>query len=121
MLIHLRNIDCEVHLIFNLVLAISSQSHQIGPVALALQHIAYGLLIQLTLGQNTNHQCSMLNQTDGSMLQLTCCVCLGVDIANFFQLQATFHADHIVDTTTNKEHIMCVSVLRSKPLDIRAA
>ena len=117
MLVYLRDIDCEVHLIFNLVLAISSQSHQISPTALALQHIAYGLFVQLALSQHANDQCSLLDQANGTMFQLTRSVCFRVDIADFFQLQAAFQADCIVDTTTNKEHIMSVGVLCREPLN----
>ena len=51
------------------------------------------------------------------MLQLTRSVGLGVDVADFFQLQTSFQADCIVNAATYEEHIMCVGILCSKPLD----
>ena len=83
MLVHLRHIDCEVHLIFRFILSVSSQAHQVCTTALAFQHVADGFFVQLTLGKNADDQCSLLNQADGTMLQLTRSVGLGVDVAVF--------------------------------------
>ena len=53
-LIHLRNIYSEVHLIFDFILAISSEPHQISATALALQHIADSLFVEFALGKHTD-------------------------------------------------------------------
>ena len=88
-LVHLRNIDRKVYLIFDFILAICSQPHQISTTALALQHIADSLFIEFALGQHADNQRSLLNQTNGSVLQFASSVCLRVDVADFFQLQTS--------------------------------
>ena len=50
--------------------------HQICSAAFALHHIADCFFKKLRLGQYTDHQCSVLNQGDGSMLQFSCRICL---------------------------------------------
>ena len=116
-LVYFRHTDCEVHLILGFILSVSSQPHQICATALALQHIADGLFIQFTLGQHTDDQRSPLDKADCAVLQLARSVCLGMDVADFFQLQASFQADCIVNATAHKEHIVCIGILCCKPLD----
>ena len=60
-LIHLWNIYREVYLIFNFILTISSEPHQIRSTALALQHIADSLFVEFALGKHTDDQCSLLD------------------------------------------------------------
>ena len=116
-LVHLWNINCEVYLIFGFILAISSEPHQISTTALALQHIADSLFVEFALGQHADDQRSLLNQTNSSVLQFASCICLRVNVADFFQFQTTFQADSIVNATTHEEHIVCIGILCCKPLD----
>ena len=51
--------------------------------------------------------------------QLTCSVCFRVDIADFFQFQAAFQPDSIINATTYEKHIMRIGILRCKPLDTK--
>ena len=117
MLVYFRHIYREVYLIFDFILAICSQAHQISTTALALQHIADSLFIEFALSQYANDQCSLLNQANSSVLQFASSVCFGVDVADFFQLQTSLQADGIVDATAHKEHIVCIRILCCKPLD----
>ena len=98
MFVHLRNIYREVHLIFDFILAINSEPHQISTTAFALQHIADSLFVEFALGQHVDDQRSLLNQTNSSVLQFASRICFRVNVADFFQFQ-TFQADSIVNAT----------------------
>ena len=91
-LVHLRNIDRKVYLIFDFIFAISSKPHQISTTALALQHITNSLFVEFALGQHADNQRSLLNQTNSSVLQFASSVCLRVDVADFFQLQTSLQS-----------------------------
>ena len=82
MLIRLRYINSKICRILNIVMAIAGQPHEICPTALALYHITEGFLIQSTLSQHTDHQRSILDQGNRSMLQLTCRIGLRMNIGN---------------------------------------
>ena len=69
------------------------------------------------MGQHADDQRSLLNQTNSSVLQFASCICLRVNVADFFQFQTAFQADCIINATANEEHIVCIGILRSKPLD----
>ena len=118
MLVHLWDINCEVYLIFDFILAISSEPHQISATALTLQHIADSLFVEFALGQHADDQRSLLNQTNSSVLQFASCICLRVNVADFFQFQTAFQADSIVNATTYEEHIVCIGILCCKPLNV---
>ena len=51
------------------------------------------------------------------MLQLPGRIGLRVDIADLLHLKTAFQAHRIVDSTADKEHILCVHLLRREPLD----
>ena len=51
------------------------------------------------------------------MFQFTSSICLGMDIADLFQFQATLLTNRVIYTTSHEEHVMRNSVLRRKPLD----
>lgn len=105
------------HLIFRLILSVSGQTNQICAAALAFQHIADGLFVQFTLCQYADDECSLLNEADRAVLQLARNVCLGVDVADLFQLQAPFQANRIVNAATHEKHIVRISILCCKPLN----
>ena len=71
----------------------------------------------MVLSQDADHQGSVLNEGDGSVLQLSCCVGFCMYIADFLHFQAAFHADGIVDTSADKEGILCVGLFGCEPLD----
>ena len=51
------------------------------------------------------------------MLQLTCCISLGMNIRNLFQFQTSFQTHCIINSTTYKENIMCIRIFGCEPLD----
>ena len=51
------------------------------------------------------------------MLQLTCRICLRMNVADLLHFQASLHADGIVDASSNKENIMGICIFTCKPLD----
>ena len=50
------------------------------------------------------------------MFQFACGICLRVDVADFFHLQAAFHTDGIINATANKENIFRIDLFCGKPL-----
>ena len=110
MWICLWNIRYKVRSILNIIIAVCRQSHQISATALTFYHVADGLFIQCRLGQTADHQCTIFNQGNRSMFQFTCRICLRVDLADLFHLQAAFHTDGIINATTNKENIFRIDL-----------
>ena len=117
MFIYPRNIYREINMILRFILAEGGKTHQVGAPTLALDHITDGLLIKLPLGQHSDHQRTIFNQADCSMLKFTGCVCLTVNIGDFFQLQTAFQPNGLVDAPANEKHIMGIGVFCRKPLD----
>ncbi len=62
MLIRLGNVHGEISGVFDAVVAIGCQAHQVGTTALYLHHVADHLIEQLALGKGTDHKSSLLNQ-----------------------------------------------------------
>ena len=50
------------------------------------------------------------------MFQLACRICLGMDVADFFHLQAAFQTDCIVNASTDEEYVFGVCLFGCKPL-----
>ena len=117
MLVSLRNIHCEISGIFNIIVAIGSQAHQISATAAALYHVADSLFVKLALSQHTDNKSTVLNQADSAMLQFAGSISLAVDIGNFLHLQAAFKADSVIQTTADKEDILSVNLFSCKPLN----
>ena len=117
MLVGLRNIHCEISGIFNIIVAIGSQAHQISATATALYHVADSLFVKLALSQYADNQSTVLNQADSTVLQFAGSISLTVDVGNFLHLQAAFKADSVIKTTADKEDILSVYLLSGKPLD----
>ncbi len=67
MLVSLRYIDCEIDGVFNIVVACSCESHEVGAAAFYFYHVADHLLIQGFLGQDADYEDTILNQADGSV------------------------------------------------------
>ena len=51
------------------------------------------------------------------MLQLTRCIGLGVNIADFFHLKASLKGNRVVDTSADEKDVMRIGILGSEPLD----
>ena len=51
------------------------------------------------------------------MLELAGRIGLGMNVADFLQLQTALHRDRIIDAAADKENILCVGVFGGKPLD----
>ena len=98
-------------------MSVCCNSHQICTSGLTFYHIGECFFIQIILRQNTDHKCSVLDQADRSMLQFPCCISFGMDIRNLLHLQRSFQTDRIVDTTSDKEYVMCIGKLCRKPLE----
>ena len=103
--------------VFNIVMAIAGQAHEISAAALAFHHVADGFFQQLRLGQHADHQGSVLNQRNGSMLQLAGGVSLGMDVADLLHLQAALQADGVIHTPADEEHILGIGEFGGKPLN----
>ena len=69
--------------IFNAVVAVSGQAHDISAAALGFHQVRYHLLVQVRLGQHTHHQHVLLDQGDRAVLHLARSESLRVDIADF--------------------------------------
>ena len=117
MRIRLRNIDRKIHGIFNAVIAIAGQSHQISSAALHFNHVAQSFLVKSLLCHNPNHQRALFNKTDGPMFQLSRSISFGMHIADLFHFQASLKADGIVQSASDKENISRVRKLAGKPLN----
>ena len=98
-------------------MSIGRQPHQISSTALDLHHIADRLFKKSCLRRNTDYQDTILDQTDRSMLQLSCCVSLRMNITDLLHLQAAFHTDGIINSSSDKENILCICILACEPLD----
>ena len=113
----LRNVYRKVCGLLCLVVTVGCKTHKVSAPALALHHVAHCLLIQRRLGQSTDYKCSVLNQADGAMFQLACCIGLTMYIGNLLELQASLNAYRLINATANKENVTHVSLLGCKPLD----
>ena len=51
------------------------------------------------------------------MLQLTRCIGLGVNIADFFHLKASLKGNRVVDTSADEKDVMRIGILGGEPLD----
>ena len=112
-----RDIHRKICGILHLIIAVCGQSHQVCPTALDLHHVAHSLFVQVLLRHHTEYNGSVLNQTDWPMFQFTGSVRLRVNVADLFHFQATFHANGIIDTSSNEESIFHTYQLIGKPLD----
>ena len=112
-----RNINGKVYRIFHAVIPIARKSHQISTPCFAFRHIAHGFLDQLFLSQNSDDENPLFHQADGAVFQLTGRISLRVDIGNLFHFQASFQADGIIQTSSDKEDIVSMGIFRCKPLD----
>ncbi len=117
MRICLRHIYGEVRSIFDVIISKCSQTHQVCATALALNHVADCFFIQGWLSENADHQCTVFDQGDSSVFQLTCCICLRMDVTDLFHLQAAFQTDCIINATTDEEYIFCIRLFGCEPLD----
>ena len=117
MRICLRHIYGEVRSIFDIIISKCSQAHQVSATALALYHIADCFFIKSRLCKDADHQCTVFDQGDSSVFQLTCCICLRMDVTDLFHLQAAFQTDCIINATTDEEYIFCIRLFRCEPLD----
>ena len=103
--------------IFNAVVAVSGQAHDISAAALGFHQVRYHLLVQVRLGQHTHHQHVLLDQGDRAVLHLARSESLRVDIADFLELQAAFQRHGVIQPAADEESVLCGSILGSKPLD----
>ena len=117
MWICLWNINSEICCILNIVMTKCSQSHKVRSTTLTFYHIADCLLIEIWLCQHSDYQCSIFNQRNGSVFQLSCCICLRMDITDFFHLQAAFQTDCIINSSSYEKCVFCISLLCCEPLD----
>ena len=117
MLVGLRDVGDEVGSVFNVVMTVGGQAHQVCAAALALDHIADSFFVEVALGQDTDDQGAVLDEADGAVLQLTRGVGLGVDVADFFHFQAALQGDGIIDTASDKEDVVGCGLLGGEPLE----
>ena len=97
-------------------MAVSCKAHQISAAALALDHIADGLLEELVLGQHADHKDAVLDETDRAVLELAARICLGMHVRDLFHLEAAFLADREVKAAPDVEGIVHVRVFGREPL-----
>ena len=50
------------------------------------------------------------------MLQFSCCICLRMNIADFFHLKASLKGNRIINSTTDKENVFRIHLFGCKPL-----
>ena len=108
--INLRNIHDEIRRILDCIIPRHGQCHKKCPSRLALHHIRHRLLIQLILGGNANDKGSVLNEADGSMLQLTGCISLRMNIRNLLHLQRALKPNGKIIVNTQQINPMPVII-----------
>ena len=112
-----RNIYGKVCDIFHVVIAVCCKSEQLCTTALDFYHITDSLFIECRLCYYAEYHCTVLDQADRTVFQFPCRICLRVNIADLFQFQTAFHTNCVVNTTTNKECVLDIHHLGSKPLE----
>ena len=117
MFVCLGDVYGEVCGVFDVVVAEGGQAHKVGTAAFAFYHVGDGFFIQVVLGQDADHQGSLLDEGDGSVLQLSCCIGLCMYIADFLHFQTAFHTDGIVNASADEKGILCIGLFGCKPLD----
>ncbi len=117
MRICLGNIHRKIGSVLHAVVAVCGKTHERCSAALHLDHIAYSLFVEILLCEHADNKNAVLDKTDRSVLELSCCVCLGVDVADLLHLEASFKADSVVYTASDEECILSSCKLICEPLD----
>ena len=112
-----RDVDGEVCGIFYIIVSVCCKAHKVGATALAFYHIGDCFLIKMILSEDANYEGSVFDEGDGAVFEFACCVGFCVYVADFFHFQAAFHADGIIDATTDKESVFCICLFGCEPLD----
>ena len=94
------------------------QSQYVATPGLHLHNIAHGLLKELGIGAQCHHQSALLNEADGTVLELTGGVGLGVDIGDLLELQGALQAQGIVHIATDEEDAIVVEILAGVVLNV---
>ena len=110
------DIHCKVCDILHVIIAVCRESEQLCTTALDFYHITDSFFIECRLCYYAEYHCTVLDQADRSVFQFACCICLRVNLADLFQFQTAFHTDCVVDATSNKECVLDIHYLGSKPL-----
>ena len=100
-----RNIHGKVHCIFHVVVPVACDSHQVSAPAFTFYHIADCLLVKIILRQRSYDQNTVFDERDRAVLQFSGSIGLRMDVADLFHLEASLHADRIVDAPSDKEDI----------------
>ena len=116
---HLRHGDDGVGVLLHLgPEGLGGQRQHLGAPGLHLHHVAHGLVEQRRVGTQGHHQCPLLDQGDGAVLELAGGVGLGVDIADLLELQGALQAHGIVQVPADEEDGVVVEVPGGKIGDV---
>ena len=74
-----RDVGHEIGGILDIIIAIRGQSHQISAAALALDHVADGLFVEIWLSEHANDQSTVFNQGNGSVFEFAGCIRFGME------------------------------------------
>ena len=107
MLIRLGNKDREVRRVLYIVVAVAGESAYISAAGLDLNYVGNGLFIKRRLCQNADHQSAVLDEADGTVLQLAGSIGFGMDIGYLLKLKRTLHAAGIIHTPAKVKYILC--------------
>ena len=116
---HLRHGDDGVGVLLHLgPEGLGGQRQHLGAPGLHLHHVAHGLVEQRRIGAQGHHQCPLLDQGDGAVLELAGGVGLGVDIADLLELQGALQAHGVVQVPADEEDGVVIEVSGGKIGDV---
>ena len=118
-LIRLRNCNQAIgHLGHLPGTVLRGEGQYVRPPALHLHHVAHGLFKQPPIGAQSHHQCAVLDEGDGSVLEFPGGIGLGVDIGDLLELQRSLQPQGIVHVAADVKHRVVVEVLAGIILNI---
>ncbi len=78
------NVDCEISRVFDTVVTVGSEAHEVGSAALDFYHVADGFFKEIGLSEGADDEGAFLHEADGAVLELAGGISLGVYIADLF-------------------------------------